>query len=189
MLKQDLRKIYLEKRRNLTTDEVKAFSERIYQNFIRHFEVRKGAKIHIFQSIPKFNEVDTSLFINYFFKKGAKVYVPKMNGEQLLAIEITPETDMAVNSWGILEPLSNRDAGVQDYDFVITPLLYCDAEGNRVGYGKGFYDRFFAGIESESQKIGVGFFTPQDMVTDLHPGDVPLDYLVTPAEVLSFGNL
>lgn len=188
MLKQELREIYLTKRKNLTSAEVTDFSKQISENFLNHFEVQKGDKIHIFQSITKFNEVDTSRLIHDFFEKGARVFVPKMNGDHLLAVEITPDSEMALNSWGISEPVSNLDAAVVDYKYVITPLLYCDPQGNRVGYGKGFYDRFFAGLLPKTKKVGVGFFPPAVPISDLHAHDIPLDYLVTRAEVLSFGS-
>lgn len=189
MTKAELRKIYLEKRKNLSSAEVSDGSKLILENFLNFFEITSSDKIHIFQSIPKFNEVDTSIFVNYFFQKKARVFVPKINSENLLAIEISPETEMAINSWGIPEPVGQEDAGVQKYDYVITPLLYCDERGNRVGYGKGFYDRFFAGISPASKKVGVGFFPPDGFIEDFNPHDVPLDYLVTPAAVLSFGSL
>ncbi|WP_228410973.1 5-formyltetrahydrofolate cyclo-ligase [Chryseobacterium taklimakanense] len=98
-------------------------------------------------------------------------------------------TKMEVNSWGIAEPVPDEDAGVTDFDYIITPLLYCDRHGNRVGFGKGYYDGFFAKISGECKKVGVGFYSPNEVVEDLNPHDIPLDYLVTPAEVLSFNGL
>ena len=71
---------------------------------------------------------------------------------------------------------------------MITPLLYCDNQGNRVGYGKGFYDSLFENMSSNAQKIGVNFFNPDEIVDDVWEGDIPLDYLVTPTAVLSFGD-
>ncbi|WP_332020468.1 5-formyltetrahydrofolate cyclo-ligase, partial [Kaistella sp.] len=66
------------------------------------------------------------------------------------------------------------------------PLLYCDQQGNRVGYGKGYYDGFFETVNVETLKIGISFFGPDEEIDDLRENDIPLDYLVTPAEVLSF---
>ena len=72
---------------------------------------------------------------------------------------------------------------------MITPLLYCDNQGNRVGYGKGFYDSLFENMSSTAQKIGVNFFNPDEIVDDVWEGDIPLDYLVTPTVVLSFAGI
>ena len=71
--------------------------------------------------------------------------------------------------------------------FGFPPLLYCDDSGNRVGYGKGFYDGFFENLDKDVKKIGVNFFPPKENIEDVFQKDVPLDYLVTPVEVLSFG--
>ena len=65
-------------------------------------------------------------------------------------------------------------------------MLYCDNQGNRVGYGKGFYDMFFSKIDHNALKVGVGFFPPEALISDVSEQDIPLDYLVTPTEVLSF---
>ena len=72
------------------------------------------------------------------------------------------------------------------FDFVLTPLLYCDSKGNRVGYGKGFYDQLFSQLSSKTKKIGVNFFNPDENIDDLWENDIPLDYLVTPEDILSF---
>ena len=78
----------------------------------------------------------------------------------------------------------NFSAG--DFDYVLTPLLYCDRSGNRVGYGKGFYDGFFETVNSKTLKIGLNFFGPNEIIDDIWKNDIPLDYLITPTEVLSF---
>lgn len=187
MTKIELRKLYLEKRKLLSQQNVAEFSDFIFKNFFERFPVSAGMKIHVFQSIAKFNEVETSEFISELLKLNCQVFVPKMVGENLISVEVQDNTPMKKNSWGILEPVSNTDSEEKHYDYIITPLLYCDQNGNRIGYGKGFYDRFFA--EVEGIKVGVGFFPPNENISDVFASDIPLDYLVTPTEVLSFGNL
>ena len=77
---------------------------------------------------------------------------------------------------------------IPDFYFVIVPLLYCDNQGNRVGYGKGFYDNFLKNINSDVLKIGINYFSPQEKIDDIRKEDIPLDYLVTPTEILSFSG-
>lgn len=187
MKKSELRKKYLEKRETLSHDEVLTFSQKIFENFILQFKPIENQKVHCFLSIPEKGEVDTKLFLNYFFENKIRVFVPKIYKGKLISIEITKDTPLIKSSWGIDEPESNEDCGVKDYDFVVTPLLYCDNQGNRVGYGKGFYDGFFARINPNSLRIGVGFYGPNENIDDIIESDVPLNYLVTPTEVLSFG--
>ena len=104
----------------------------------------------------------------------------------MINIEIFEDTVFETNSWGISEPVSNEDSGETDFNYVITPLLYCDRKGNRVGYGKGFYDGLFQNISVNTKKIGVNYFDPDEYVDDVWENDIPVDYLVTPTEVLSF---
>jgi 5-formyltetrahydrofolate cyclo-ligase len=114
------------------------------------------------------------------------VFVPKIADTKLISVGIFKDSEFAVNQWGISEPVSNEDSGITDFDFVITPLLYCDSAGNRVGYGKGFYDEFFESVSRRSKKIGVNYFNPDENIDDIREEDIPLDYLVTPTDVLSF---
>ncbi|MCD1118926.1 5-formyltetrahydrofolate cyclo-ligase [Chryseobacterium turcicum] len=186
MKKSEIRKAYLEKRKSLSQDEVSLLSEKIFANFINYFKPISEQKVHIFIPIEKFKEMNTQIFIDYFLDRNIKVYVPKIVDTKLISVEISSDTEFETNNWGISEPLSSEDSGVLDFDFVITPLLYCDHKGNRVGYGKGFYDEFFNNISKDSKKIGVNYFNPDDIIDDIWENDIPLDYLVTPTDVLSF---
>lgn len=187
MNKFEIRKLYLQKRQALSTDEVLALSVKITDNFIEHFKPAANQKVHCFLSIPEKGEVDTSFLLHYFFEKKIRVFVPKIFQNEMFSVEITPETRLNKNPWGISEPETTEDAGISNFDYVITPLLYCDAKGHRVGYGKGFYDDFFTSLNRDCLKIGVNFFPPCEEIDDLREEDIALDYLVTPTEVLSFG--
>jgi 5-formyltetrahydrofolate cyclo-ligase len=188
MLKAELRKKYMQKRKALSTDEAFLLSEKIFENFINYFKPVSGDKVHIFIPIEKFKEIDTQIFINYFLSRNIHVFVPKIVYAKLISVEIFKDTKFELNNWNISEPVSNEDSGENDFNYVITPLLYCDKKGNRVGYGKGFYDVFFENIPSETKKIGVNYFNPDENIDDVWENDIPLDYLVTPTDVLSFFN-
>jgi len=179
----------MKKRLALSEDKVNFLSGKILENFLRFFQPVRDQKIHLFLPIKKFNEIDTYLFIKYFFENGIQVFVPKMIEEKLISVELTSETILVQNQWGISEPETDEDSGLNDFDYILTPLLYCDCQGNRIGYGKGFYDRFFSQLNnSECKKIGINFFSPDEKIDDYDKYDVPLDYLVTPEEILSFGK-
>lgn len=186
MLKAELRKKYMQKRKALSRDEAFLLSENIFQNFITYFKPHAGQKVHVFVPIEKFNEIDTQIFIQYFWEHNIRVYVPKIVADKLINIEIFKNTGFEMNRWGISEPVSNEDSGENHFHYVITPLLYCDKTGNRVGYGKGFYDGLFQSISTETKKIGVNYFDPNENIDDVWENDIPLDYLVTPVTVLSF---
>ena len=186
MKKSDLREKYLEKRESLSQDEILALSGKIFNNFSENFMLKDLQKVHCFLSIPEKGEVNTQLFLNEFFKNRIRVFVPKIYKKRLISVEITQETPLLKNSWGISEPESNEDSKERNFDYVLTPLLYCDIHGNRVGYGKGYYDGFFQTVNPETLKIGLNFFGPDENIDGVWENDIALDYLITPAETLSF---
>ena len=178
----------MQKRKALSDDEAFFLSEKIFGNFTDYFKPLPGQKVHIFIPIQKFREIDTKLFIDYFLSRNIRVFVPKVVNTKLISVEIFNDTHYEVNTWGISEPVSDEDSGISDFDFIITPLLYCDGKGNRVGYGKGFYDGFFENVSVDTKKIGVNYFNPDENIDDARENDIPLDYLVTPDDVLSFSG-
>lgn len=188
MKKTELREKYFEMRESLSSDEVIMKSTQIFRNFDEFFALEKFQNVHCFLSVPEKREVDTSFFLQAFFKHKIRVFVPKIFNKKMIAVELTYETPLVKNAWGISEPQSNEEVPIQSFDIVITPLLYSDAKGNRVGYGKGFYDEFFKNLSPDTRKVGISFFDPADEVEDHWEKDIPLDYLVTPTTVLSFGG-
>ena len=71
-------------------------------------------------------------------------------------------------------------------EVVFIPLLCFDLKGNRVGYGSGFYDRFLKECNSNTLKIGLSFFKPENIIEDTNSFDVKLDICITPQKVFSF---
>lgn len=96
-------------------------------------------------------------------------------------------TDLQKNKWGIWEPVAGDPIEEWKLDAVLVPLLVCDNMGNRVGYGKGFYDRFLSNCRKDCRKIGVSFFEPLDVpIEDVASHDVPLDEVVFPGGIRVF---
>ncbi|MFZ0597958.1 MAG: 5-formyltetrahydrofolate cyclo-ligase, partial [Flavobacterium sp.] len=71
-------------------------------------------------------------------------------------------------------------------EVVFVPLLAFDNVGNRVGYGKGFYDKFLAQCKPRTIKIGLSFFEAENQIDDVFESDVKLDYCVTPEKIFRF---
>ena len=185
LTKKELRTIYKEKRMALSQDEVNFLSKKIFEQFVLQFNIIENQKVNIFLPIKKFNEIDTQFFIDYFFDKKGRVFVPKIQSEKMISVEIFPDSEFEINQWGIREPISNISSSVE-LDYVLTPLLYCDEFGNRVGYGKGFYDSFFMSDLKIHNKIGLNFFSPNEAIVDVFEKDVALDGLITPSEFVNF---
>lgn len=185
LTKKELRTIYKAKRMALSQDEVVFLSQKVLENFVLQFNTSVNQKVNLFLTIPRFNEINTEIFLNYFFENNIRVFVPKIKGEKMISVEVFPDSEFEINNLGIKEPLSNDDVNV-DLDYVLTPLLYCDCEGNRVGYGKGFYDKYFADNLKIKNKIGINFFEPEEYVLDILDTDIKLDYLITPKQIFYF---
>jgi 5-formyltetrahydrofolate cyclo-ligase len=94
-----------------------------------------------------------------------------------------------LSEWGIPEPMpdSSQKVSPQKIDTVLLPLLVFDEKGNRVGYGKGFYDRFLTECRPEVQKIGLCLEEAVPLIEEVGEWDIPLDFCVSPQRCYEFG--
>jgi len=180
MDKASLRKLYKNKRAQLAQDEIERCSAEIVEHLFS-FWSWKDKTVSVFLPIQRFNEINTFPLIKRLMEVGATVCVSKSNLENhsmdLFQYEIG--TQIVHNEWGIPEPRDGAIIPPEKVDLVIIPLLISDEKGNRVGYGKGFYDRFLSQCRPDVLKIGVNFFDEFAIIDDLDEKDVPLDYLVS----------
>ena len=114
--------------------------------------------------------------------------IPKTNFESrsLTHYLLTDSTLIKANEWNIPEPVEGIVINPEQLDVIFIPLLAYDLKGNRVGYGKGFYDGFLDQCQSSSLKIGLSFFGPEVKIDDVYERDIPLDFCVTPDDILQF---
>ncbi|WP_018344261.1 5-formyltetrahydrofolate cyclo-ligase [Cytophaga aurantiaca] len=190
MNKETARKIYIAKRNELSADEIQAKSKLIAETFIGS-DLWKDAKfIHIFISIPNKGEIDTSFLLNFFLKQHPEIKIctsiVHANGQDLLHTCITSETTYLPNKWNIPEPVERLEVDEKNIDLVLLPLLAFDTKGNRVGYGKGFYDRFLRKCKPDVVKVGLSLFEPTKDLIDADAWDVPLDWVLTPEQIYGF---
>jgi len=181
MLKSDLRKLYKQKRNTLTITEKEKLQESIYQQ-IFELETDNISTVHLFLSMRKFNEIDTLPIINFFREKGKRIIVSRCNFEDdtLSHFYFDKDTQLELNKFGVPEPVNAEEANVKDIDLVFVPMLISDEENYRVGYGKGFYDRFLSECREDTQTIGLNFFSPIKKIKDTHEFDVPLNSVIYP---------
>jgi 5-formyltetrahydrofolate cyclo-ligase len=99
---------------------------------------------------------------------------------------LTDNTQIKKNEYNIPEPVDGLEVPATKIDVVFVPLLTFDKKGHRVGYGKGFYDKFLSECKPETIKIGLSFFEPEELISDILDSDVILDYGVTPNVIYSF---
>jgi len=190
MSKQDLRKEFLKKRKALAKTEVDVFSNQIHDWFFRNIPVHAYATIHTFLPIKRNNEIDTYLIINTLQKDFATdIIIPRSHEDGTMShYLLTKDTVFEENKWKILEPSSvgSLQTSVVNIDLVLIPLLCFDKKGYRVGYGKGYYDRFLAECRPDVLKIGLSIFEPIDEINDVTESDIKMDYCITPNKIWSF---
>ena len=183
-----LRSHYKKKRFSLTKQEVDDLSQRVCKQLDK-LNIWKLKHYHIFISILKYNELDTSPIIDKLKSEQKIIIVPKISNNELVHIAINDETEFGLNEYGIKEPNDGNHFIIENLDIIFIPLLAFDIEGHRVGYGKGYYDRFLKLTNNSTLKIGLSFFDPINKILDIDDNDVKLDYCVTPKQVHKFNNL
>ena len=190
MNKSELRKIYLEKRESFTAEDVERCSLQIAERFFESFDLKKINYLHGFLPIGKFKEIDTNLIFHlvWFEHSHIETLVPRVNFEknEIESLKFTPFTELVENAWLVHEPVHHELTATEKIDAVLVPLLCFDREGSRVGYGKGFYDRFLKNCRADCLKVGLNYFPPVEKIADTNEFDVRLDYCLTPDEVWKF---
>jgi 5-formyltetrahydrofolate cyclo-ligase len=178
MTKQELRKIYIQKREDL--ENITFLSQQLCDIFFLKIDLSKIKVIHLYLPIKNKREVDTWHIAKRLWKEYPHITtvlpVSDFSTNTMLSVEVTKNTELIENSHGIPEPYSREGIDNKLIDLVLTPLLIFDKKGFRVGYGKGFYDRFFSDqCKKEVQKIGLSFFKPIENIENIDQHDVPLD--------------
>ena len=147
MLKSDLRNNYLEKMKTITPGKVDEMSGSIARLFFDNFKLSKEY-IHIFLTITKNNEVNTFFILRNILQnyKGVTIAVPKSDfvTGTMKHYRYDNFTKLCINKLGIPEPQDSEEINAGSINIVLVPLLCFDRSGYRVGYGKGFYDRFLS---------------------------------------------
>ena len=186
MLKHELRKKYKNLRLGITPQEISAYSIQL-ANHVLQIPIWDFFYFHTFLSISENREVDTLPIITLLQGRDKNVVIPKVKGDDKMEnYLLTDNTTFIKNTWNIPEPVEGIVVPETKIDVVFLPLLAFDLKGNRVGYGKGFYDTFLRKCPSTTIKIGLSFFDAETLISDTHKNDVRLDFCVTPEKVYEF---
>lgn len=189
MKKDNLRKQYKELRLALSESQIENMSMEIANKSLE-LPVWDHRFYHIFLSIAEQKEVDTEFLLHILQGKDKEVVIPKADKKtgNLKNYLLTDQTVIKKNRWNIPEPHEGIEISSEKLEVVFIPLLAFDRNGHRVGYGKGFYDRFLAGCKPDIVKIGLSFFEPVEQITEVFSGDIPLNYCVTPDRIYEFSQ-
>ncbi|KQR71912.1 5-formyltetrahydrofolate cyclo-ligase [Pedobacter sp. Leaf176] len=186
MLKSEIRIQALKDRLAISQSEYESLNNGLFNQFIS-LDFSNLKTLHIFLPIEEKKEPNTFLLIEWLAKNHPeiKIIVPKADFETALMTnhEYLGADDLHKNLYNILEPQKGivHDGEI---DMVLVPLLAFDKQGHRVGYGKGFYDRFLEKINA--QKIGLSLSHAIDKIDDVNKHDIRLDFCLTPTEIIKF---
>jgi 5-formyltetrahydrofolate cyclo-ligase len=190
MTKQEIRKIYLQKRSSLNAAEYLKLSQQICDQFFLEQDLTHIKVIHTFLPIEKHNEPNTWFIIERIRKEytAIKISIPRINNQAGIIENFYFENhdQLKQNILGIPEPRQGIPTEPQGIDLVLVPLLAFDVAGHRVGYGKGFYDKFLQTCHDQCRKVGLSLFEPVDLIKDINHYDKKLNMVITPEKVYTF---
>lgn len=190
MTKQQLRALFLEKRKNLSQAEWIARCEALTENFFSNIDLSGVSVLHCFLPIEKNKEPNTWFIIERLKRDHPNIFIvlPKVDAgtNTMLNYVYSDECTLGISSWGILEPQSGFKVEANQIDMVLVPLLTFDKNGHRVGYGKGFYDVFLADCKPDTRRVGISLFEGVEQIEDVNRFDQPLHCCITPTGIVDF---
>jgi 5-formyltetrahydrofolate cyclo-ligase len=189
MLKREARAIYREKRMTISAEEAMKLDDLLLIRF-QSVELPFLHSVLSYWPIEENNEPNTHLITEFlrFRNPEMKITYPvaDFNTMTMTALAVDIDTAFTKKELNIYEPQQGDPVPAEEIDLVIVPLLAFDKSGYRVGYGKGFYDKYLAGCRPDCIKAGLCYFDPIDRLEDVDEFDVPLNLCITPQHVYAF---
>lgn len=182
--KERIRRRILKLRDSLSPEERREKSERIKEKLfvISEFETAKTVLLYA----TKKSEVETKEIIENALSLGKEVRLPLIKGKDLLFSQILQFKELSPSTFGVLEPKKRyRRLPLEKIDLVIVPGIAFDTKGNRIGFGKGFYDRFLKKVPERILKIGLAF---ELQVVEAIPkalSDISVDKIITEKRIIN----
>ncbi|MHA7131545.1 5-formyltetrahydrofolate cyclo-ligase [Algoriphagus namhaensis] len=174
------------KRALLSTEEIEVLSQKIFDQFTQYYEkVAPIRMAHVFLPIARLREVNTRYIIDFLHQKGVVVCTSVVDNDQLNTVRLEKDEELTLDAWQIPIPKKARPVSTESLDLVLVPLLAVDQKGYRIGYGRGYYDRFLGGLGRPVRTVGLGFFEPETEVPH-DENDIILENYISPNFILSF---
>lgn len=189
MNKAETRTHSLNLRNSLSKRQVEEANQAILAQF-KTLDFSGITYLHLFLPIADKNEVNTLLLADWLRKHQPTVRLvlskSDIHKHTLQHFIWDEHSILQTNQWGITEPTGGLEIAEKELDMILIPLLAYDLQGNRVGYGKGFYDRFLAKCNANVQKVGLSYFEPLDFIEDTDSFDVMLNACINPDKIWRF---
>ena len=191
MIKSNLRHIYKERRQQLTNTQLATLDDLLLIQF-QKLPVDIPALIMTYAPIARWNEFDPQEITDYCYFKNPEqqLFYPVITDSEgvsnMMPVLVSDATIFELSAFGFSQPVDGIEVSPEDIDLVIVPLLAFDEKGYRVGYGKGYYDRFLKKCRKDVIKVGFSYFEPIDAIQYINVYDVPLDYCITHEKIYIF---
>ena len=171
--KKALRRELIQRRRSIPADEKAAWDERIFRELLPLVMEHSSVFTYVSTEI----EVDTRRLLDWCFANGKPAAVPVSGDHDLTFYNISGFSELAPGRFGIMEPVNRELPAVPDSgSLCIVPALCCDKTGLRLGYGRGYYDRFLADFPGTSAIICYSGFVGE---VPAEPHDRRADLVIT----------
>lgn len=182
--KKILRKEILDKRNSMNLNIKKELDNIIFNKFYESSYYKSANKIFIYVSYG--SEIDTKKIINKSLDEGKRIFIPRTEYKAKLmdAVEIRSLYDLKEEKHGILEPSIDKEAiDPNELDLIVVPGVAFDKSGGRMGYGGGYYDRYFKKISYENsvkiKKVALAYCLQILEKVPMDKFDVPIDYILS----------
>ncbi len=182
--KKKLRQQLLDQRTAIDAVDFEERSDKIIKTLLDQQKLSTAHTVHCYVSMNERREVNTHGLIKKMLAIGKDVIVPVTHFDEgtLSHIRLHSFDALKKNKWGVLEPVGGEEVPPQKLDLVIVPMVGGDTQCNRIGYGKGFYDRFLKDVSCP--KIGLVF--EQNIIPEIpvEEFDISLDVIITEQRVI-----
>ncbi len=187
MNKSELRIKYKALRQQLSAQDIEDKSLSIANNLLK-LDIWDKTYFHLFLTIEELKEVDTEFVLHLLAGKDKEIVISKSDFATLKMTHylVTDNTKIKKNQFNIPEPINGLEVPTSKIEVVFVPLLAFDTNGNRVGYGKGFYDKFLSECHPNTIKIGLSLFEAETAIEDVISNDIPLTHCVTPTKIMKW---
>lgn len=186
--KKTLRLKYKKLRENLSEESIEEMSLQIANQALK-LAIWDKTYYHIFLTISEKKEVNTEYLLHILQGKDKSIIISKadfVSGEMKHFL-LQENTVLKISEHGIPEPVSGIEIMPEMLEVIFVPLLAYDERGHRIGYGKGFYDRFLAKCNPNTIFVGLSFFEPEPKML-FESTDVPLNFCITPKKIIDFSK-
>lgn len=186
--KREIRKILVRRRLSIPDKKREEKNRLIIQRLEKIPEFKQAEVVHLYIPIKGKNEVDTWPIVTSLLGARKKIVIPVMEFNSVVLHHVYLEDigNLKPNKWGVEEPETKRPADIGALDIVLVPMIGGDTKGNRIGYGKGYYDSFL----KQTKAVTIGLLYEECLIDEIpaEPHDVRLDIMITDKQLIRTAN-